>query len=266
MAADEVSGFILIPGEVVPGGTAEALAQVHDQSVITDLFPLELEQGSGLGEEVVVEIIKCFRVDGGHAHGGDELAELVHDTVGGTLTDRQCAGIVGRGMAGDAMEHVRSDRLLAPAEAVGHSAAEPRDAVADTGGVVNLAVERVNVKVHIVGQVAIYRLPLAGGVVPPLQDPVEGHLSFGSQVARVAQEQLVQLGPSNIGVAVVIKRGVRVNENPATQRMIQRQQAIRRHLRDTFLDVEMRRDGVRLQVLDQKPAILRLRTEAQKPQ
>ena len=258
VTADEVGGFVFVPSEVVPSGTADALTQVHDQSVLTRSFPFELDQGAGLGEEVIIEIVKCFCVDGGHAHSRDELTELVHNAVGSTLTDGHGAGIVGRGVAGDAVEHVRGNCLLATAEAIGHSATKPRDAVASARGVVDLGIECVNVKIHIVGEIVIYSHPIPV-LVLTLQDPVEGDLSLGSQVARVAKEQLVQLGPTNIGVAVIIIRVVRVDENPVAQSMIQRQQAIRRHLRNTLY-------GVGLQVLDDEPAILRLRTEAQKPQ
>ena len=256
VTADEVGGFVLIPGEVVPSGTADALTQVHNQSVVTNLFPFELEEGSGLGEEVIIEVVKCFCVDGGHAHGGDKLAELVHDAVGSTLANRKGAGVVGRGVARDAVEHVGSHSLLAAAEAVGHSAAEPRDAVT-LAQVVELSVKGVNVKVHIVGQMIIHIHPFPV-LVLALQNPVEGDFGLGLNVAVAAKEQLVQLSLTNVGVAVIVIRVVRVDKNPVTQRMLQRQFTIGRHLHDT-------EDGVGLQVLKNEPA-LRLRTEAQKPQ
>ena len=96
VSADEVGSLILIPSEVVPCSAAEALTHVHNQSVSTGLFPFELEQGAGLGEEVIVEIVKSFRVDRSHAHGGDQFAKAVHDTVRSTLSDGHGTGIVDR--------------------------------------------------------------------------------------------------------------------------------------------------------------------------
>ena len=166
VTADEVGGFVFVPGQVVPRGTADAFADAHDQFVVTDLFPFELDDGPGLLEEVEVEIIKMLAVDVDHTVGRHNLAELGKHSHRGALFNLHGAGVVGRIVAGavqtmnGVVQAVVACDLGAAAELVRNFAAQPFDGLALTV-LIQLAIQCIDSEINIVGQIVIDKLTVA---------------------------------------------------------------------------------------------------------
>ena len=166
VTADEVGGFVFVPGQVVPRGTADAFADAHDQFVVTDLFPFELDDGPGLLEEVEVEIIKMLAVDVDHTVGRHNLAELGKHSHRGALFNLHGAGVVGRIVAGavqtmnGVVQAVVACDLGAAAELVRNFAAQPFDRLALTV-LIQLAIQCIDSEINIVGQIVIDKLTVA---------------------------------------------------------------------------------------------------------